>query len=102
MRIIDIAIEEIATAKGLPCCARGHATFADGRRYRFEANLAHGYGEQCVSTWNAAGKAIDPDGPSARQIRDRLGFTEIATRERAAIGAFEHERVRACEALIRC
>ena len=38
--------------------------------------------------------------PTARAIRDRLGFTEIARREHDAIAAFEYERLTACQALM--
>ena len=44
---------------------------------------------------------MDPTTRTARAIHDRLGFTEIARRERDAIAAFEYERVTACQELMR-
>ena len=56
-----------------------------------------------VVTWAEMprSRAMDPTTRTARAIPDRLGFTEIARRERDAIAAFEYERVTACQELMR-
>ena len=101
MHLTDIVIDEIVKVDDLPCHAIGRATFTNGRQYRFTAMFAHAYGDSRVFVRRHAGeREIHPGSRAARAIYDRLGFAEIATRERAAIGAFEHERVAACEELI--
>ena len=84
------------------CHARGRAIFSNARTYPFDAHFAHGYADLRISVRRPTdGKAMDPASRTARAIHDRLGFTEIARRERDAIAAFEHERVTACQALMR-
>ena len=102
MHLTDIGIDEIVKVNDLPCYARGWATFTNGRRYRFDANFAHGYGEGRIFVWRPTdGRAMDPTTRTAQAIHDRLGFTDIANRERDAIAAFEYERVTACQELMR-
>ena len=102
MHLTDIRIDEIVEVKGLPSYARGWATFTNGRRYHFDANFAHGYGEGRIVVWRPTdSRAMDPTTRTARAIHDRLGFTEIERRERDAIAAFEYERVTACQELMR-
>ena len=102
MHLTDIRIDEIVQVEGLPCHARGRATFTNGRSYRFDANFAHGYAEQRIVVWRPTdGRAVDPASRTAQAIHDRLGFTEIAERERDAVAAFECERVTACHELMR-
>ena len=102
MHLTDIRIDEIVNVNGLPCYARGSATFTNGRRYQFDANFAHGYGEGRIFVWRPTdGRPMDPTTRTAQAIDDRLGFTEIARREREAIAAFEYERVTACQELLR-
>ena len=102
MHLTDIRIDEIVKVKGLPSYARGRATFTNGRSYDFDANFAHGYADVRIFVWRPTdGKAMDPTTRTARAIHDRLGFTEIARRERDAIAAFEYERVTACQELMR-
>ena len=68
------------------CKARGQATFTNGRRYRFDANFAHSCVEGGIFVSRPAdGRAIDATSPTAQAIRDGLGLTEIAQRERDAI-----------------
>ena len=101
MHLTDIVIDEIVKVDDLPCHAIGRATFTNGRQYHFTAIFAHAYGDSRVFVRRHAGeREIHPGSRAARAIYDRLGFGDIATRERAAIGAFEHERVAACEELI--
>ena len=99
MHLTDLRIDEIVNVKGLPLYARGRATFTNGRSYDFDANFAHGHEDARIFVWRPTdGRAMDP---TTRTIRDRLGFTEIAQRERDAIAAFEYERLTACQALMR-
>ena len=64
--------------------------------------LSGRYEEARIFVWRPNdGRAMDPTTHTARAINDRLGFTEIARRERDAIAAFEYERVTACQALMR-
>ena len=101
MHLTDIRIEEIVKVNGLPSYARGRAIFTNGRSYHFDANFAHGYSESRIFVWRPTdGRAMDPTTRTARAIHDRLGFTEIARRERDAIAAFEYERVTACQELM--
>ena len=101
MHLTDIVIDEIVKVEDLPCHAIGRATFTNGRQHYFTAIFAHGYGDSRVFVRrHAGGKEIHPGSRAARAIHDRLGFDDIATRERAAIGAFEYERVTACEELL--
>ena len=44
---------------------------------------------------------MDPTTRTAQAIHNRLGFTDIARREREAIAAFEYQRVTACQELMR-
>ena len=44
---------------------------------------------------------MDPTSRTAQAIHDRLGFTDIARREREAIAAFEYDRVTACQEFMR-
>ena len=98
MHLTDIRIDEIVNVNGLPCYARGWATFTNGRRYHFDANFAHGYAEARIFLWRPTdGRAMDPTTRTARAIHNRLGFTEFEKRERDAIAAFEYERVTACQ-----
>ena len=102
MHLTDIRIDEIVNVDDLPCYARGRAAFTNGRSYRFDANFAHGYGENAVSVYRPTdGKALKAGTRAQKAILDRLGFTEIAERERDAIAAFEYERVTACQELMR-
>lgn len=97
MNVTHITVDEIVEHEELPCYARGRAFFANGRAYRFSAMFAHTYGDDCIVVAPSRGeKHLDPRGRVAAAIRDRLGFTDIAERQRAALGAFEHERVAAC------
>ena len=101
MHLTDIRIDEIVKVNELPCYARGRATFTNGRSYQFDANFAHAYGEDAVFVYSPAnGKELRPGTRMQKAILDRLGFTEIAQRERDAIAAFEYERVTACQELI--
>ena len=61
----------------------------------------HGYGESRISVRRPAdGRPMDPATRTAQAIHDRLGFADIANRERDAIAAFEYERVTACQELM--
>ena len=101
MHLTDIQIDEIVKVDGLPCHAIGRATFTNGRQYHFTAMFAQAYGDSRVFARRHAGEGeLHPGSRAARAIYDRLGFGDIATRERAAIGAFEYERVAACEKLM--
>ena len=101
MHLTDIVIDEIVKFDGLPLHAIGHATFTNGRQYRFTATFAHFHGDCRVFVRrHADDKNLGPRNRAARAIHDRLGFAEIATRERAAMAAFEYERVAACEELM--
>ena len=101
MHLTDIVIDEIVRFDGLPLHAIGRATFADGRQHRFTAMFAHFHGDCLVFVRrHADDRNLGPRNRAARAIHDRLGFAEIATRERAAMAAFEYERVTACEELI--
>ena len=102
MHLTDIAIDEIVRDQGLPCYARGRATFSNARQYHFHAMFAHGYMDSRVFVYrHREGGPEYPGGRVARAIHDRLGFTDIAARERDTVSAFEFERVTACEALLR-
>ena len=102
MQLTDIRIDEIVKVDGLPSHARGRATFSNGRTYAFDANFAHGYGNAAVVVYSPAnGKELRSGMRVHKAIHDRLGFTEIARREREAIAAFEYERVTACQELMR-
>ena len=101
MHLTDIRIDEIEKVNDLPCYARGRATFTNGRSYRFDVNFAHGYGDDAVSVYSPTkGKELRAGTRMQKAILDRLGFTEIAQREREAIAAFEYERVTACQELM--
>ena len=102
MHLTDIRIDEIVKVDGLPSYARGRATFSNGRSYAFDAKFAHGYAEARIFVRRPTdGRVMDPATRTARAIHDRLGFTDIARREREAIAAFEYERVTACQELMR-
>ena len=102
MHLTDIRIDEIVKVDGLPSHARGRATFTNGRSYAFDANFAHGYGDAAVIVYSPAnGKELKFGSRVHKAIHDRLGFPEIARREREAIAAFEYERVTACQELMR-
>ena len=101
MHLADIRIDEIVKVDGLPSHTSGRATSANGRTCAFDANFAHGHAEARIFVRRPAdGKAMDPTTRTARAIRDRPGFTDIAGRERDAIAAFEYERVTACRQLM--
>ena len=102
MHLTDIRIDEIVKVGGLSCYARGRATFSNGRSYSFDANFAHGYGDAAVVVYSPAnGKELKSGTRAHKAIHDRLGFTDIARREREVIAAFEYERVAACQELMR-
>ena len=102
MHLTDIRIDEIVKVDGLPCYARGRATFTNGRSCAIDANFAHGYGDAAVVVYSPAnGKELKSGTRAHNAIHGRLGFTEIARREREAIAAFEYERVTACQELMR-
>lgn len=101
MPLTDIAIDEIVRDGAVPCYASGRASFADGREYRFHAMFEHSYGNSRIFVYRRReGGPEYPGGRVARAIHDRLGFTDIADRERDAVAAFETEPVTACEALL--
>ena len=101
MHLTNIVIDEIVKFDGLPLHAIGRATFTDGRQYSFSALFAHFHGNCRVFVHrHADDKNFGPRNRAARAIHDRLGFGEIATRERAAMAAFESERVTACQQLM--
>ena len=101
MHPTDIVIDEIVKVDDLPCHAIGRATFTNGRQYHFTAMFAQAYGDSRIFIRRQpGGKQFHPGSRAARAIYDRLGFADIATRERDAIGAFEYERVAACEELM--
>ena len=102
MHITDIQIDEIVNVSHLPCCAHGRATFDNGRSYPFDANFAHGYGDAAVVVYSPAnGRELKSGTRVHKAILDRLGFPDIAQRERDAIATFEEERVAVCRALMR-
>ena len=102
MHLTDIRIDEIVKINERPCYARGRATFTNGRSYQFDANFAHGYGDDAVFVYSPTdGKELRAGTRVQKAILDRLGFTEIAERQRDAIAAFEYERVTACQELMR-
>lgn len=102
MHLTDLRIDEIVEINGLPSYARGRATFTNGRGYDFDAHFAHGHEDARIFVRRRTdGRPMDPATRAARAINDRLGFTEIAKRERDAIAAFEYERVTVCQELIR-
>ena len=102
MHLTDIRIHQIVEVSGLPSYARGTAIFSNGRSYEFDANFAHGYGEHSVVIRRPTDRRhrLTQTPRAAEAIRERLGFTEIAKRERDAIASFEHERVAACKKLM--
>lgn len=100
MHLTHIRIDDIVHSDGLPCYARGRASFTNGREYRFHAMFAHDYGDSRIFVYqHREGGPQYPGGRVARAIHDRLGFTEIAARARDAIASFEYERVTACQEL---
>ena len=102
MHLTGIRIDEIVEVKGLPSYARGRATFTNARSYDFDAHFAHGHEDARILVRRSTdGRPMNPATRAARAIHDRLGFTEIAKRERDAIAAFEYERATACQELIR-
>ena len=102
MHLTDIQIDEIVNVTHLPCYARGRATFSNGRSYPFDANFAHGYGDAAVVVYSPAkGRELKSGTRVHKAILDRLGFPDIAQRERDAIASFEEERVAACRTLMR-
>ncbi len=101
MHLTEIFVDEILEAGGLPCSARGRATFTNGRTYPFEAHFAHGYAALRITVHSPTdGKPISSSSRHAQAIHDRLGWTEIARREREAIVGFEWERYHTCQALL--
>ena len=101
MHLTDLHIDEIVMVKGLPSYARGRATFTNGRTYDFDAHFGRAYATNRIFVRRPTdGRPMDPTTRTARAIHDRLGFTDIAERERDAIAAFEYERVTACQALM--
>ena len=102
MHLTDIRIDEIVKVNDLPCCARGRATFTNGRSYPFDANFAHGYGDDAVCVYSPTnGKELRAGTRVRKAILDRLGFAEIAQRQRDAIATYEYERVTVCQELMR-
>ncbi len=102
MHLTDIRIDEIVKVYGLPSYARGRATFTNGRSYDFDAHFARNHEDARILVRRPSdGRPTDPATRAARAIHDRLGFTEIARRERDAIAAFEYERVTACQEVMR-
>lgn len=102
MHLTDIRIDEIVKVNRLPSYARGRATFTNGRSYDFDGHFAHGHEDARILVRRPShGRPMDPATRTVRAINDRLGFTEIARRERDAIAAFEYERVTACQELMR-
>lgn len=102
MQLSHLRIHEIVNVDGLPAYARGTAYFSNGRAYEFHANFAHGYGDDSVIILRPTDRRQrlrQPD-RAARAIQERLGFPDIARRERDAIATFERERVTACQNLI--
>ncbi len=101
MHLSRLHIHAINKVDGLPCYASGRATFSNGRSYEFHANFAHDYGENSVDILRATDRRhrVTETERASKAIRDRLGFTEIFTRQRDSLAAFEYERVNACEAL---
>ena len=101
MHLTDIRIDEIVNVTHLPCYARGRATFNNGRSYPFDVNFAHGYGDDAVVVYSPTnGKQLKSGTRVHKAILGRLGFPDIAQRERDAIATFEEERVAACRALM--
>ena len=101
MHLTGIRIDEIVNVTHLPCYARGRATFSNGRKYPFDANFAHGYGDAAVVVYSPFnGRELRAGTGVHKAIMDRLGFPDIAQRERDAIATFEEERVAACRALM--
>ena len=102
MRLTNIRIHRIAETDGLPSHAPGTAIFDNGRSYEFHANFAHGYGDDSVIFLHPTDRRYRPTRTAeiANAIRERLGFDDIAKRERDAVATFEQERVAACRALI--
>lgn len=98
MHLTQIRIHEIVEIDGLPSYAHGTATFSNARSYEFAANFAHGYGDECVVIRRPTDRRhrMTQTRRASQAIQERLGFTEIARRERDSIAAFEHERVTAC------
>ena len=97
MHLIDIIIDEIVHVDDLPRHARGRAIFSNARTYPLDAHFAHGYADLRISVRRPTdGKAMAPTSRTAQAIHERLGFTEIARRERDAVAAFKHERVTDC------
>ena len=103
MQLTDIRIHRIVETDGLPSHALGTATFDNGRSYEFHANFAHGYGDESIIIARPTDRRqrLVNSTQAAKAIREQLGFDDIATREREAIGTFEYERVAACRRLIR-
>ena len=102
MNLTRIHIRQIVETDGLPSHALGTAVFDNGLSCEFHANFAHGYGDESVIVIRPTDrrrKLVQTD-RAAEAIRNRLGFTEIAARERKAIAVFEWERVAACRALM--
>ena len=102
MQLSHLRIHEIVNVDGLPAYARGTAYFSNGRAYEFHANFAHGYGAESVIILRPTDRRrrMTQAARAAAAIRERLGFAEIAERERNAIAGFEHERVTACQNLM--
>ena len=101
MHLTDIRVDEIVKVTHLPCNARGKATFSNGRSYPFDANFAHGYGDDAVVVYSPAnGRQLKSGTRVHKAIMDRLGFPDIAQRDRDAIATFEEERVAACRLLM--
>lgn len=103
MHLTDIRIHEIVEVDGLPSHALGTAIFSNSGGYEFHANFAHGYGDHSVIIRRPTDRRhrLTQSPRAAEAIRQRLGFTEIAKRERDAIASFELERVAACRELMR-
>lgn len=101
MNLIDIRIDEIVETDGLPSHARGTAAFDNGRAYEFTVMFAQRYQDSRVFVYQHRESGPQhPGGCAARAIHERLGFSEIARRERDAIASFEYERVAACKRLM--
>lgn len=101
MRLTDIRIDKICYHADQPEYALGRATFSNGSSYRFDARISDTDGKLGVFVFPPEG-SDDPAPEDAKTaIEDRLGFTDIARRQRAANAAFHSERATACQALIR-
>lgn len=103
MQLTGIRIDEIVKVTHLPCYARGRATFDNGRSYPFDANFAHGYGDDAVVVYRpAGGRELKAGTRVHKAIMDRLGFPDIAsasaTRSRPSRKSASRPAGRSCDA----